>query len=402
MAAPMYGQDYPGDAWVDRDGTVYDAPAPEPSDEDQAYIDSVMEDDLAQRRAAPTAEALNRPRPHLRTRLLTLTGLGSLPPVHPLVDGLVYRGTLAQISGPPGSYKSFVSVGLACSVAAGVNFEDHRVPDGGGPVVYVAAEGATGLRSRILAWCELTNVDPAVLEDRLYVLPLPVQLGNVVDVSEAIEITKEVGARLLILDTRARCTLGLEENSATEQGRAIAALEAVVMETGCAVLAVHHSGRNGAAGRGSTAWDGAVWSDLRLTGEELRSKIVCHKHKDVESGCEHEFKLVPHTVSPELMPGIAEKMRSTLVAVQGDFRATTTNDPRSIQVVHEVVQTCDGPQGLSRTEIVNLVEERQVSRSQAYEAIKRLDSRGSIRNVGTDKQPRWVVPLALIPEDPNS
>ncbi len=115
-------------------------------------------------------------------------------------------------------------------------------------------------------------------------------------------MARELAALLLILDTQARCTLALEENSATEQGRAIQHAEEIQRASGATVLAVHHSGRSGDHGRGSTAWDGAVWSDLRMTGEDLRAKLTCAKHKDIPDGCEHHFRLVPHTVSAQAMP----------------------------------------------------------------------------------------------------
>jgi hypothetical protein len=38
--------------------------------------------------------------------LLSVSDLGNLRAVEPLVDGLLFRNTLAQLSGPPGSYRS--------------------------------------------------------------------------------------------------------------------------------------------------------------------------------------------------------------------------------------------------------------------------------------------------------
>ena len=86
------------------------------------------------------ADTLDEPeRPHripLRKRLLRLSDLATLPAVEPLVDGIIYRDTLAQLAGAPGSYKSFATVGLSVAVAAGENWEGHRVPRAG-KVVYV-------------------------------------------------------------------------------------------------------------------------------------------------------------------------------------------------------------------------------------------------------------------------
>lgn len=341
----------------------------------------------------PEAELRAPDAPHrvpIRDRLLTLDGLAKLPPVRPLIDGLLYRGTVAQLSGLPGQYKSFLGIGMACSVAAGVSFEGHAVP-AAGTVIYVAAEGASGIRARVLAWCELTGVEPEEIAGRLLFLPAPIQLANALDVAEAEQAAVELGAHLVVLDTRARCTLGLDENSATEQGKAIHAAERIQRASGATVLAVHHSGRSGNHGRGSNAWDGAVWSDLQVSGEDLRAQIHCQKHKDVPDGCDHHFRLVPHTVSEHLMPGCTEQQRSTLVNVQIgplDFLATGR---RSTEGVLDIVRKTGGTEGLTRTQIAAFAEEHQLSRSSAYEAVKVLVSRGVLRNIGTEKRGRYVV-----------
>ena len=153
------------------------------------------------------------PGTHLLDRLRSLADLGTLPPVRPLIDGLLYRGNLAQIAGPPGSYKSFISLGIACGVALGRDWEGHSVPEAG-MVIYVSAEGASGVRARVLACCHYRGVDPADVERRLFFLPGPWNLGNSLQVSEAVEVAAEFGAVLVVLDTRARCIQGLEENSA--------------------------------------------------------------------------------------------------------------------------------------------------------------------------------------------
>ena len=335
-------------------------------------------------------------RKHLRDRLLSLSDLADLPPVRPLVDGLLYRNTLVQIAGQPGSYKSFITIGMACSVALGRAWEGHRVPEAG-TVVYVAPEGASGLRTRVLAWCESNQVEPADLDGKLHFLAEPIQLGDVVDVSQACEVARELAAALLVLDTRARCTLGLSENDATEQGRAIHHAEAIQAAAGTTVLGVHHSGRGGDHGRGSNAWDGAVWSDLRLKGEDLRCVVHCEKHKDVPDGCDHHFRLVPHTVSEHRMARLSDETdeewtarRSTLVAVQNGVWTEGELDRRSTRTVLDVIRTTAGDEGLTRAQIVQLSEDRGLSRSAVYEAVKSLAASAVLRNVGTANRARYV------------
>src|SRR3546814_988843 len=128
---------------------------------------------------------------------------------------------------------------------------------------------------RISDWS--SDVCSSDLGDRIHILPAAVQIGNRVDIADALDTVRHLDAALLVLDTRARCTVGLEENSAKEQGLAIAGAE-LLAEGGCTVLALHHSGRNGGAGRGSNSWDGAVWSDLRLTSEARKSTRLNSSH----------------------------------------------------------------------------------------------------------------------------
>src|SRR3546814_10932744 len=75
---------------------------------------------------------------------------------------------------------------------------------------------------RISDWS--SDVCSSDLGDRIHILPAAVQIGNRVDIADALDTVRHLDAALLVLDTRARCTVGLEENSAKEQGLAIAEL----------------------------------------------------------------------------------------------------------------------------------------------------------------------------------
>lgn len=335
---------------------------------------------------AADSPAVETQKSHLRDRLVSLADLADLPPVRPLIDGLLYRDTLAQLSGPPGSYKSFAAVGMACAVAAGTPFAGFSVRQPG-RVVYVAAEGANGLRARILGWCEVEQVDPEALDGQLLILPEPVQLGD--DVSEIVDVVQAFDADLVIIDTRARCTVGLEENSATEQGRAIDAAEQIRAAAGCTVLVVHHSGTSTQRGRGSTAWDGAVWSDLRMSGEGLRATIECEKHKDVPAGCKHELILMRHSVSQHLMPNILDMQRQTLVVSRSGSGIESLR-ANSQCVVLEIIRNSAPSEGLTAREVVSFAAGSSVGQSSVYKALKALLEAGELLNVGTPRRTRYV------------
>jgi hypothetical protein len=283
------------------------------------------------------APATQNHRAPLRDRLLTVDQLRTMPAPDALVDGLLYRNTLAQISGPPGSYKSFIVLGIACAVSAGVSWEGHAVPEAL-PVIYVAAEGAHGLARRADAWSESNRCAVG----QLHILPEPLQLGRDEQVAELVQLAGEMRPGLVVLDTRARCTVGLDENSATAQGLAVEAAEAIRRASGATVAGVHHTGRQGEHGRGSNAWDGAAWTLLQVTGAELHAQIKVEKHKDVPDGANFHYRMLPYVVSSERMPGTTEYERSTLVAVQNGVRKDDLLTRPSVRDVSEIIRKSAG------------------------------------------------------------
>ncbi|WP_445161441.1 AAA family ATPase [Mycobacterium sp. Dal123C01] len=361
---------------------------PPPTRSNRAWKSPALLDPRAQVDVGAKVTGPQQSPPHLRDRLLSVSQLQNLRPVEPLIEGLLYRNTLAQLSGPPGSYKSFAAIAMSCALAAGKSFGDFVVP-GAGTVVYVAAEGASGLTARVLAWCEVWGVDVSLIQERLFFLDLPLQLGDPAVVDQAIEVVAERNADLVVLDTRARCTLGLEENSATQQGSAIDAADSMRPAADCTVLGIHHSSRSGTAGRGSNAWDGAVWSDLRMEGRGLQAMIHCEKHKDVPAGCDHPFALVPHTVSPGLMPNTFEPYRSTLV-ISNATAGLQTMRANSQLVVLEIIWNSAPPEGFTGSQVVELAKGRGVGKSSVYFALKTLVEEGFARNVGTPHRSRYV------------
>src|SRR5919199_5638859 len=98
------------------------------------------------------ADALDHTAPERpkRFRLVTPQGMKQLPRPQWQVDGLLHRNTLALLAGPESTFKSFVALDLALSVAGGQPWQGREVHQG--PVVYISAEGSAGLRNRLEAW----------------------------------------------------------------------------------------------------------------------------------------------------------------------------------------------------------------------------------------------------------
>ena len=322
-----------------------------------------------------------------KLKMLGLAQLRDLKPAAPVIDGLLYQNTLVQLAGNPGSFKSFITIGMACAIASGLpGWEGHRIPTSqrGKGVLYIAAEGVQGIWLRAVAWCELAGVPVEEIAKRFFVIDGAAQMDEWDDTTEVIERVHDVDATLVVWDTRARCTVGLEENSATEQGKAIRAADRIRSETGATQLFVHHTTKSGiGGGRGSNAWDGAVWSDLRLKKEGMTAIIQCEKHKDVPAGCEHRYDMKLVTVSPDALPGADEKQRTTLVAIQADDQALAAGGSvltAAEEKIDDLILEVGGQQGLSRSETFTLSQEagHGVPRPTVFRAINSLHSKGRI------------------------
>ncbi|MFG6594862.1 AAA family ATPase [Sulfitobacter sp. 1A13368] len=66
------------------------------------------------------------------------------------ISKLMETSSIAWIYGEPGSMKSYVALDIACCVATGSSWCGRNVRKG--PVLYVSAEGGSGLHGRRIAW----------------------------------------------------------------------------------------------------------------------------------------------------------------------------------------------------------------------------------------------------------
>ncbi|MDO3126537.1 AAA family ATPase [Mycobacteroides abscessus subsp. bolletii] len=217
-------------------------------------------------------------RPRLAMRLLNRTALRDLPDPEPLIDDTIDRGTVGLLYGAWGTFKTFTAIDWAASIATGRPWQGrptHRTK-----VLYVAAEGAFGLKARINAWEVGWNT--TIDDDDLFVLPDPVNLGRPTEVAELAALINWGAFGLIVFDTLARCTVGLEENSAQDVGLVIDRLyklrDATPGGRG-SILAVHHAGKAGTL-RGSSAYEAGVDLVYRTTREDPHIALTREKRKD--------------------------------------------------------------------------------------------------------------------------
>lgn len=240
------------------------------------------------------AETLDGRVARLRAALVDSAGLDDIPEPDPLIPGVLYRDSLAWLYGLPGCGKSFIAIDVAGCVSTGEVWQGYG-PATEGPVLYLIAEGVTGVKQRVRAWEGAQGVTM-----RVQFLPVAVQTTNGAEWAAFVQLAAEMRPALIVVDTQARVTVGAEENSAKEMGEVVHRLERLRQATGACVLVVHHSGRAGEHMRGSIAMDGAATTILKVEKTEDLLYVECGKQKDAAPFDTFRLRLVSYETSAVL------------------------------------------------------------------------------------------------------
>jgi hypothetical protein len=225
--------------------------------------------------------------PSLRSRLLSYKDRRKLPPPKPLIEDVLEMESESWLVGPKKGFKSFVAIDWACHIATGREWRGKRVRQG--PVLYVVAEGSKGFRLREDAWVKAYARET----EALHIISGPVQakgaaerwgdLAMSAEWRELATLGKELGAVMIVLDTQARMTAGLDENSNGAMGLWTEAVRYLKEVTGACVLVVHHTRKDGKGVRGAGVLEGAydvLWTVNRRGAKSMTTDLACGDAKD--------------------------------------------------------------------------------------------------------------------------
>jgi phage/plasmid primase-like uncharacterized protein len=204
-------------------------------------------------------------------------------PIRWLVKHWIQDNALVMVHGPSGGGKTFCVLSWCLAIASGhEEWFGRRVR--GGPVVYLAGEGHHGLKARIAAWKKATGTESIEMWLSKHGCDLNTPAGYA-KVAAAIRGLPVV-PRVIVVDTLHRFLLG-DENSAQDAKTMLDACANLMIEFGCTVILVHHTGVSEEAqhrARGSSAWRGALDIEISVVpGKEDRPiEIAQRKSKDAE------------------------------------------------------------------------------------------------------------------------
>jgi hypothetical protein len=209
-----------------------------------------------------------------------------------LIKNLLPSTGMAVLYGHPGSGKTFLALDWALHVSLGWNWHNRKVKQG--LVVYVCAEGASGVRNRIEAFKRHHSVKHAPFA----LIPIGIDLqAPDADVNRLIAAVKSAEdhfddpASLIVIDTISK-TFGAGKENTDDMVSYVANCQRLASEFECLTMPVHHrpKGVEGEDPRGHSSLKGGAEATILVeAGKTKKARVI--KQKDGEVGIELLFKL---------------------------------------------------------------------------------------------------------------
>lgn len=193
------------------------------------------------------------------------------------------------IYGPSGSGKSFLAADLAAALAEASDWFGHRVKKAC-RVVYLALEGAEGIRQRVEAWQAFHGrpypegvrfvFDAFHINDR----------NNVLHLAAAMDAAG--GADVIFIDTLNRAAPEMDENSSRDVGMSLEGTKELQGMTGGLIVLVSHTGKDATKGlRGHSSLFAALDAAIEVSRTADAREWSIAKSKDGRDGQSHRFML---------------------------------------------------------------------------------------------------------------
>lgn len=296
------------------------------------------------------AEDLPAPRTN-KMVLYTRDDLKNLPPVEWLIEGEIPQRGITIIYGASGEYKTYLALDFTCQLS-----QQHSV-------VYLAAEGQSGLDSRITAW----ETHHSKQANARFVLQGFDILDNELR-EEFIHLILPVKPQVVFVDTLGRTMWGDLNNSRDVQAY-LRACEEIQSYLDTAIVLIHHKNKSGGE-HGSGYLRNNVDIMLEVTKLDDVIKVDCTKTKYTQQSQPRYMKPVP--------------IGSDVVLIPAEDVIISEDDPLSSQqlkVLHVLAMQVFS----NGASIQEIIEVDRMPQSSCYHAVTNLMGRGFAEKKGDGK-----------------
>lgn len=200
-----------------------------------------------------------------------------------IIEGMIPEGpSIVTVFSPSGVGKTFFIVAGGLTVASGGgDFYGHKA--NGGKVLYLCGEGDAAVSVRIQCWLEQHNIKD-VSKVKFFLDNIPFSFDNDSDYSDFITALEEkfISRKpdIIIVDTMNLFMEG-DENSTQEASSFVKRLKTFTVKYECTIVLVHHTGqKEEGRERGSSAFKGAIDSEIRLSDVNGIKKVEQTKNRN--------------------------------------------------------------------------------------------------------------------------
>ena len=226
------------------------------------------------------------------------TEFKKIPPPDFIIDGIIPSGVTVLFANP-GAGKSFFALAVGTAVARDRPlFEQHETKRSGG-VLFILPEGVPSWADRLRAHDQHFGLDDST---NMYFVRGETNLAteqewrNIFNTIATINNGGGPQVSLVVIDTLAAATPGVNENAVDEIGAVMQRFQSLVAKE-IAVLVCHHAGKSGAF-RGHTSISGSCDALIRLVEDKPSGVRELHAEKLRDAGsissCPFEIIVTDH------------------------------------------------------------------------------------------------------------
>jgi hypothetical protein len=217
------------------------------------------------------------------------------------IDGVLPDAPYGVIMGQSGSGKTFAAMDLVFAMARGELWRGRDTKPA--RVLYIAAEGAVGVRKRLKAYAQhhgiaLSSIDVEFL-GAAPDLTKDDDVRGLIDTikARAAASHRRVAYTHIVIDTWSQVTPGADENSSHDMGAALKNVQTIHHATGARILFIAHMGKDMTKGmRGWSGFKAAMDYEIEVSREGEQRMLTVSKSRDSMDGARFAFHLQPVTL----------------------------------------------------------------------------------------------------------